>query len=128
MRSPSEIEKVIGDLAREPDGGLVLMSDIFLQLNRKQVMTLAERHKLPVIYWLGAFAKEGGLLGYGPDYYDPFRRSASYVDRILKGEKPSNLPVQVPTKFELVINLKTAKAIGLTVPPMLLTRADEVIE
>ncbi|MGC1957742.1 MAG: ABC transporter substrate-binding protein [Pseudolabrys sp.] len=128
VRSPSEIEKVIGDLAREPDGGLVLMSDIFLQLNRKQVMTLAERHKLPVIYWLGAFAKEGGLLGYGPDYYDLFRRSASYVDRILKGEKPSNLPVQVPTKFELVINLKTAKAIGLTVPPMLLTRADEVIE
>ena len=89
VRSPSEIEKVIGDLAREPDGGLVLMSDIFLQLNRKQVMTLAERHKLPVIYWLGAFAKEGGLLGYGPDYYDLFRRSASYVDRILKGEKPS---------------------------------------
>ena len=128
VRSPSEIEKVIGDLAREPDGGLVLMSDIFLSLNRTQVMTLAERHKLPVVYWVGTYAKEGGLLGYGPDYDDLFRRSASYVDRILKGEKPSNLPVQVPTKFELVINLKTAKAIGLTVPPTLLTRADEVIE
>jgi putative tryptophan/tyrosine transport system substrate-binding protein len=128
VRSPSEIEKVIGDLAREPDGGLVLMPDVFLHLNRKQVMTLAERHKLPVIYWLGAYAKEGGLLCYGSDNHDLFRRSASYVDRILKGEKPSNLPVQVPTKFELVINLKTAKAIGLTVPPTLLTRADEVIE
>jgi putative tryptophan/tyrosine transport system substrate-binding protein len=128
VRSPSEIEKVIGDLARKPDGGLVLMSDIFLHLNRKQVMTLAERHKLPVIYWLGAYAKEGGLLGYGPDYHDLFRRSASYVDRILKGEKPSNLPVQVPTKFELVINLKTAKALGLDVSLSLQQRADEVIE
>jgi putative ABC transport system substrate-binding protein len=128
VRSPSEIEKVIDNLASEPDGGLVLMSDIFLQLNRKQVMRLAERHKLPVIYWLGVFAKEGGLLGYGPDYNDLFRRSASYVDRILKGEKPSNLPVQIPTKFELVINLKTAKALGLIVPATLLPRADEVIE
>jgi putative ABC transport system substrate-binding protein len=128
VRSPSEIEKVIGDLAREPDGGLVLMPDIFLLVNRKQVMTLAERHNLPVVYWLGAHAKEGGLLGYGPDYHDLFRRSASYVDRILKGEKPSNLPVQVPTKFELVINLKTAKALGLDVSLSLQQRADEVIE
>ena len=128
VRSPSEIEKVIDNLASEPDGGLVLMSDIFLQLNRKQVMTLAERHKLPVVYWLGVYAKEGGLLGYGPDYHDLFRRSASYVDRILKGEKPSNLPVQVPTKFELVINLKTAKALGLDVSLSLQQRADEVIE
>jgi putative ABC transport system substrate-binding protein len=104
------------------------MPDIFLQLNREQVMTLAERHKLPVIYWLGVYAKEGGLLSYGPDFNDLFRRSASYVDRILKDEKPSNLPVQVPTKFELVINLKTAKALSITVPPTLLARADEVIE
>ena len=103
------------------------MSDIFFQLNRKQVMTLTERHKLPVIYWLGAFAKEGGLLGYGPDYYDLFRRSASYVDRILKGGSPE-ISGAGADQFELVINLKTAKAIGLTVPPMLLTRADEVIE
>ena len=128
VRSPSEIEKVIGDLAREPDGGLVLTPDIFLLVNRKQVMTLAERHKLPVVYWLGVYAKEGGLLGYGPDYHDLYRRSASYVDRILKGEKPSNLPVQVPTKFELVINLKTAKALGLDVSLSLQQRADEVIE
>jgi putative ABC transport system substrate-binding protein len=128
VRSLSEIEKVIGDLAREPDGGLVLTPDIFLLVNRKQVMTLAERHKLPVVYWLGVYAKEGGLLGYGPDYHDLFRRSASYVDRILKGEKPSNLPVQVPTKFELVINLKTAKALGLDVSLSLQQRADEVIE
>jgi putative ABC transport system substrate-binding protein len=128
VRSPSEIEKVIGDLAREPDGGLVLMPDPFLLFNRKQVMTLAERHKLPVVYWLGAFAKEGGLLGYGPDYHDLYRRSASYVDRILKGEKPADLPVQVPTRFQFLINLKTAKALGLDISPMLLTRADEVIE
>jgi len=128
VRSLSEIEKVIGDLAREPDGGLVLTPDIFLLVNRKQVMTLAERHKLPVVYWLGVYAKEGGLLGYGPDYHDLFRRSASYVDRILKGEKPSNLPVQVPTKFELVINFKTAKALGLDVSLSLQQRADEVIE
>jgi putative ABC transport system substrate-binding protein len=128
VRSPSEIETVIGDLAREPDGGLVLMPDVFLLINRKQVMTLAERHKLPVVYWLGVFAKEGGLLGYGPDYHDLFHRSASYVDRILKGEKPSNLPVQVPIKFELVINLKTAKALGLDVSLSLQQRANEVIE
>ena len=128
VRSPSEIEKVIGDLAREPDGGLVLMSDIFLSLNHTQVMTLAERHKLPVVYWLGVYAKEGGLLGYGPDYHDLYRRSASYVDRILKGEKPANMPVQAPTKFELVLNLKTAKALGLTISQSLLLRADEVIQ
>jgi putative tryptophan/tyrosine transport system substrate-binding protein len=128
VRSPSEIEKVIRDLAREPGGGLVLMPDIFLQFHRKQVIMLAERHKLPVVYWLSAIAKEGGLLGYGPDYHDLFRRSASYVDRILKGEKPSNLPVQVPTKYELVINLKTAKALGLNVSLSLQQRADEVIE
>jgi putative tryptophan/tyrosine transport system substrate-binding protein len=128
VRSLSEIEKIIGDLAREPAGGLVLTPDIFLLVNRKQVMTLAERHKLPVVYWLGVYAKEGGLLGYGPDYHDQYRRAAGYVDRILKGEKPSNLPVQVPTKFELVINLKTAKALGLNVSLSLQQRADEVIE
>lgn len=128
VRSPSEIERVIGDLTREPDSGLVLSPDVFLFVNRKQVMTLAERHKLPVVYWVGTYAKEGGLLGYGPDYPDLFRRSASYVDRILKGAKPSNLPVQVPTKFELVINLKTAKALGLDVSVSLQQRADQVVE
>ena len=128
VRSPSEIDKVIEDLAREPDGGLVLMPDTFTFVNRTQVMTLAERHKLPLILWLGNHAKEGALVGYGPNYHDLFRRSASYVDRILSGEKPSDLPVQVPTKFDLVINLKTAKTLGLTVTPTLLARADEVIE
>ena len=128
VRSPGEIDKVIEDLAREPDGGLVLMPDTFTFVNRTQVMTLAERHKLPLILWLGNHAKEGALVGYGPNYHDLFRRSASYVDRILSGEKPSDLPVQVPTKFDLVINLKTAKTLGLTVTPTLLARADEVIE
>ncbi|MGB9051957.1 MAG: ABC transporter substrate-binding protein [Pseudolabrys sp.] len=128
VRSPSEIDKVIEDLAREPDGGLVLMPDTFTFVNRTQVMTLAERHKLPLILWLGNHAKEGALVGYGPNYHDLFRRSASYVDRILRGEKSSDLPVQVPTKFDLVINLKTAKTLGLTVTPTLLARADEVIE
>ena len=128
VRSPGEIDKVIEDLAREPDGGLVLMPDTFTFVNRTQVMTLAERHKLPLILWLGNHAKEGALVGYGPNYHDLFRRSASYVDRILRGEKPSDLPVQVPTKFDLVINLKTAKTLGLTVTPTLLARADEVIE
>ncbi len=128
VRSPSEIERVIGDLTRESDSGLVLPPDIFLLVNRKQVMTLAERHKLPVVYWEGTYAEEGGLLCYGPDYLDLFRRSASYVDRILKGEKPSNLPVQVPTKFELVINLKTAKELGLDVSLSLQQRADHVVE
>ena len=128
VRSPGEIDKVIEDLAREPDGGLVLIPDTFTFVNRTQVMTLAERHKLPLILWLGNHAKEGALVGYGPNYHDLFRRSASYVDRILRGEKPSDLPVQVPTKFDLVINLKTAKTLGLTVTPTLLARADEVIE
>ena len=128
VRSPGEIDKVIEDLAREPDGGLVLMPDTFTFVNRTQVMTLAERHKLPLILWLGNHANEGALVGYGPNYHDLFRRSASYVDRILRGEKPSDLPVQVPTKFDLVINLKTAKTLGLTVTPTLLARADEVIE
>ena len=128
VRSPSEIEKVMGDLAREGDAGLVLTSDGFLTVNRKLVMTLAEDFKLPVVYPLGTFAKEGGLLGYGPDYHDLFRRSAFYVDRVLKGEKPADLPVQVPTKFELVINLKTAKVLGLDVSLQLQQRADEVIE
>jgi ABC-type uncharacterized transport system substrate-binding protein len=128
VRSPSEIEKVIEDAASERNGGLVLLPDTFTFVNRKQVITLSERHKLPLILWLGNHAKEGALIGYGPNYHDLFRRSASYVDRILRGEKPSDLPVQVPTKFDLVINLKTAKALGLTVSPTLLARADEVIE
>jgi len=97
-------------------------------VHRKVIITAAERHKLPVVYPLGLYAKDGGLVGYGPDYHDMFRRSASYVDRILRGAKPQELPVQVPTKFELVVNLKAAKALDLTIAREFLLRADEVIE
>jgi ABC-type uncharacterized transport system substrate-binding protein len=128
VRSPTEIESAIGNLAGEPGGGLVVMTDSFMFVHRKQVMMLTESHKLPVIFPSGAQAREGGLLGYGPEYPDLFRRSASYVDRILKGENPATLPVQIPTKFELVINLKAAKALGLDIPWFLQQRADEVIE
>jgi ABC-type uncharacterized transport system substrate-binding protein len=128
VRSTNEIEKVIGDLARERDGGLVVMTDSFLTVNRKQVMTLAERYKLPAVYPTRYFVTDGGLISYAADLIDQYRRSASYVDRILRGEKPADMPVQVPTKFELVINLKTAKALGLTVPITLIGRADELIE
>ena len=98
------------------------------QLHRNLIITLAARHKLPAIYYERYFAAAGGLISYGPDFVDQYRRAAAYVDRILKGAKPADLPVQAPTKYELVLNLKTAKALGLTVPPILLARVDEVIE
>jgi putative ABC transport system substrate-binding protein len=128
VRSADDIEHAIADLASAPGGGLVVMTDSFMTVHRSLLMTLGQRFKLPVVYPLGVYAREGGLLGYAPDYLDLFRRSASYVDRILKGDSPATLPIQVPTKFELVINLKTAKALGLDVPPTLTARADEVIE
>jgi len=128
VRDRSELEPVITALARAPNGGLVLMTDTFLLNHREEIISLAVRYRLPAVYPYRAFTEAGGLLSYGNDTHDNFRRAASYVDRILKGAKPSELPVQAPTKFELVINLKTAKAFGLEVPPSLIARADEVIE
>jgi putative ABC transport system substrate-binding protein len=126
--SDADIENALGALAREPGGGFVVMPDTFTNIHRDRIVALAARYRLPAIYPFRWFADIGGLLSYGIDSDDMFRRAASYVDRILKGEKPADLPVQAPTKFELVINLKTAKALGLVVPPPLLATADEVIE
>jgi len=123
-----EIESGIAALARNPGAGLISAGDPFTLMHRALIMSLAEHHRVPAIYQSRQFAVEGGLMSYGPDTQDIFRRSAAYVDRILKGERPGDLPAQAPIKFELVINLKTAKALGLAVSPTLLTRADEVIE
>jgi putative ABC transport system substrate-binding protein len=128
VRSDADIEQVITSLGREPGGGLVITSDSFMTVHRATVIALTIQHKVPVIFDVASFAKEGGLLQYGPSYPELFRRAASYVDRILRGEKPGDLPVEVPTKFELVVNLKTARALGLAVPNTLLVAADEVIE
>jgi putative ABC transport system substrate-binding protein len=127
VRSVAEIESVMTRLGREPGGGLAVMSDGFMFIHRGSIISLAARGNVPAIYFDAALSKDGGLLSFGADLRDMFRRAASYVDRILRGE-PADLPVQVPTKFELVINLKTAKALGLTVPLTLQVRADEVIE
>ena len=128
VRTDVEIETAIIALGREPGGGLVVMPDVFANVHRAPIILAAARNNVPAVYFLSNFARDGGLLSYGVDQVDAFRRAASYVDRILRGAKPSDLPVQVPTKYETVVNLKTAKAIGLDVPPMLLVRADEVIE
>jgi putative tryptophan/tyrosine transport system substrate-binding protein len=128
VRSTSELEPVIAAQAREPNGGLIVMPDIFMTGHRSEITLLAARYRLPAVYPFRYFAEIGGLLSYGNDPVDLVRRAATYADRILKGEKPSELPVQAPVKFELAINLKTAKALGLEVPPTLLARADEVIE
>jgi putative ABC transport system substrate-binding protein len=128
VRDNAELESAVASFAGEPDGGLIVLPDIFTTSHRDTIVTLAARHHLPAIYPFRYFAASGGLVSDGVDGTDLFRRSASYVDRILKGEKPADLPVQAPAKFELVINLKTAKALGLEVPPMLLALADEVIE
>jgi putative ABC transport system substrate-binding protein len=123
-----EIERAVTAFARSGNGGLIVTSSSLASRHRDLIITLAARHKLPAVYAGRWFVADGGLLSYGPDYVDQFRRAAGYVDRILKGEKPSDMPVQAPTKYELVINLKTAKALGLELPPTLLARADEVIE
>jgi putative tryptophan/tyrosine transport system substrate-binding protein len=128
VRDASELETVISANAREPNGGLIAMSDAFLNVYRKEVTSLAARYRLPAIYPYHYFFEVGGLMYYGPEMVDQYRRAASYVSRILKGEKPAELPVQAPIKYVLAINAKTAKALGLAVPAMLLGRADEVIE
>jgi len=128
VHDEAEIETAITAFARDPAGGLIVGPDVFMNTRRRLIMALAQRHRLPAIYGFRQFALEGGLISYGPDSIDIVRRSASYVDRILKGEKPADLPVQTPTKYELVINLETAKALGLTVPLIMQMTADEVIE
>ena len=128
VRDAGEIERVVTAFARSSNGGLIVTGSALAIVHRELIATLAARHRLPAVYPLRLFVTVGGLISYGPDSIDPYRRAASYVDRILKGEKPADLPVQNPTKYELVINLKTAKALGLDVPPTLLARADEVIE
>jgi ABC-type uncharacterized transport system substrate-binding protein len=128
VRDISELESAVAGLAREPGAGLIAMPETFLNVHGTEVLSLAARYRLPAVYPYRFFAEQGGLLSYGSDPLSNFRRAAGYVDRILKGEKPADLPVQAPTKYELVINLKTAKALGLEVPPTLLARADEVIE
>jgi putative tryptophan/tyrosine transport system substrate-binding protein len=128
VRDAGEIEGEIADFARTSNGGLILTASALANTHRDLIIALAARHKLPAIYYRRHFVASGGLISYGYDLVDQCRRAAGYVDRILKGEKPADLPVQAPTKYELVINLKTAKALGLDVPPTLLARADEVIE
>jgi putative ABC transport system substrate-binding protein len=128
VHSDVEIETAIIALGREPEGGLVVMPDFFNVAHRAQIISAAARNNIPAVYTLSAFARDGGLLSYGVDVVDNLRRAPSYVDRILRGAKPGDLPVQFATKFELVVNLKTAKALGLTIPETLLATADEVIQ
>jgi putative tryptophan/tyrosine transport system substrate-binding protein len=128
LRDVGEVERAVLEFAPAPTGGLIVTASPLADVHRGRFAKLAADHKLPAVYYERSFATAGGLVSYGPDFVDQFRRSAEYVDRILNGETPGDLPVQAPTKYELVINLKTAKALGLTVPPSLLARADEVIE
>ena len=128
VHSDGEIEAAIAALGREPGGGLVVMPDAFMITHRASIISAAARNNVPTVYSLSIYARDGGLLSYGPDVVDIFRRAATYVDRILRGTKPAELPVQFPTKFEMTVNLKTAKALSLTVPETLLATADEVIQ
>jgi putative tryptophan/tyrosine transport system substrate-binding protein len=128
MREVGEIERAVAAFARSPNGGLILVTSRFSTPHRELIVALAARHRLPAVYYERSFVAAGGLISYGNDYIDQYRRAAGYVDRILKGEKPADLPVQAPTKYETVLNLKTAKALGLTIPETLLATADEVIQ
>src|SRR5262245_58340428 len=128
VRNVGDIERAITDFARTANGGLIVIANPVALVHRKLIITLAAQHKLPTVYFLRAFVKEGGLISYGPDPVAPYGQAASYVDRIVKGEKPADLPAQAPTKYQLVINLKTAKASGLDVSVHLQQTADEVIE
>ena len=128
VHGDAEIEKAIADLGREPGGGLVVMPDTFAVVHRAPIILAAARNNVPGVYPLSYFVRDGGLLSYGPDPVDTFRRAASYVDRILRGARPGDLPVQFPTKFEMVVNRRTATVLGLAIPPSILLRADEVIE
>ena len=128
VRDAAEIERGVTAFVHSGDGGLIVTTSALVLAHRNLIITLADRHNLPAVYYARFYVTSGGLASYGPDYVDQYRRAAEYVDRILRGEKPADLPVQAPTKYELVINLKTAKALGLDVPPTLLARADEVIE
>jgi putative ABC transport system substrate-binding protein len=128
VHSDVEIETAIIGIGREPGGGLVVMPNVFMTAHRASIISAAARANVPAVYWQSVFTRDGGLLSYGGDQVDIWRRTASYVDRILRGEKPGDLPVQLPSKFEMVVNRKTANALGLTVPPSIMLRADEVIE
>jgi putative tryptophan/tyrosine transport system substrate-binding protein len=128
VQGAAEIEAAIAALGRAPGGGLLCLPDTFLNVHRELIIALAARNMLPAVYAFRFFAVDGGLMSYGVEVADLYRRAATYIDRILKGGKPAEMPVQSPDKYELVINLKTAKALGLTVPQSLLYRADEVIE
>ncbi len=128
MHTPGDIETVITSLGKQPGSGLIVAPDTFTETHGDLIVSLAARHQVPAIYAIGRYAHKGALVSYGPDNRDAVVRAASYVDRVLRGENPAELPVQAPTKFETVLNLKTAKALGLAVPPGLLLAADEVIE
>jgi len=128
VRDAGEIERALAAFAPVSNGGLIVPASGLANVHRELIIALAARHRLPAVYPFRFYVTGGGLISYGPDSVDPHRRAAGYVDRILRGEKPADLPVQAPTKFELAINLKTAKALGLEIPPTLLARADDVIE